>query len=633
MTGVVAGGLVAGGASSPAAAVGPWPGVGALFLERARAHPGRVAFRELALAGADADGALTWGEWEAAARRFAAALVARGVAPGDRVAVLAGNRRQWPIADLGTLLAGGVGVGIYPTSAPAQVAQVLVDSGAAVVVVDTPEHAAMVAAVRAAVPGLRLVVGPDAGAGAPEAMSWAAFLDAGGAALADAAVAAELERRIAGERPGDVALLIYTSGSTGEPKGARITHGALLASAASIREALGLGPDDTSLSLLPYCHAAERIFGLYTRILAGMEALLVPDHTRVWAAARAYGPTLFGGLPRFFEKAYEALREAEAEAEPGEEAERWRRVLELGRALSRSRRGAPGAPAWSARELRAAGVEWAALGEPLFRRVRELFGGRVRTATSGGAALPEEVAEYLDALGLRVLGAYGLTEHLCVAMNRAGHYSFDSAGPPMPGTELRIASDGEVQVRRGPLTFAGYHGREADTAAAFTPDGEWLLTGDVGTLDARGFLRITGRRKELIALSTGRKVAPLPIEARLSEQPLISRAVLYGEGRKFVSALLTPRRGAVEAWARGRGLDLDYPRLLEHPELLALVQRDVDAVNAGLSRSERVRRFLLLSRELAPELDELTPTLKVRRDVVLARFGPALDALYQGDAP
>jgi long-chain acyl-CoA synthetase len=613
------------GASSPAAPVGPWSSVTSLFLERAGQHPEGVAFRELAAAGGPADGVMTWGGWEVAARRFAAALVARGVTAGDCVAVLAGNGREWPIADLGALLAGAVGVGVYPTSAPPQVAQVLEDCGASVLVVDTVERAARVAAVREHLPRLRLVVGPTP-AGSGETVSWDAFLEAGRASLEDAAIAAEVQRRSTGARPEDLALLIYTSGSTGTPKGARITHRYLLASAASIRDALGLRPGDSVLSFLPFCHAAERIFGLYTSILVGREALFVPDHTRVWDAARDYGPTVFGGLPRFFEKAYEALRAAETA--PGADASRWRRTLELGRVLSRGRRGLE--PLRSLDDLQAAEAEWAEVGGPLFRRVRDLFGGRVRVATSGGATLPEEVAEYLDALGLRVLGAYGLTEHLCVAMNRADRYSFDTAGPPMPGTALRIAADGEVLVRRSPLTCDGYHGRPLDTAATFTPDGEWLLTGDLGSLDERGFLRITGRKKELIALSTGKKIAPLPVEARLTEQPLISQAVLYGEGRKFVSALLTLRRPVLEPWARARGLDPADPGLLDHPALRAAVQEAVDVVNAGLSRTERVRRFLLLDRELSAERDELTPTLKVRRDIVCARFGAALDALYVG---
>lgn len=586
-----------------------------LFLARAARHPERVAMR--VLEGARAGDSLTWGGWAGEAWRFAAALIRAGHRPGEPVAILAGNGPAWPIADLGALLAGGVGVGIYPTSAPAQLAQILADCGAGVLVVDSGEQLAKARAVRAAAPTLRTIVcweGAPAPGGAE--VEWEAWLATGG----DPAARAEAERRAAAVRPADAAILIYTSGSTGAPKGARIPHRYLAASTASIAASLGLREGDSSLSFLPYCHAAERVFGLYTRIRCGMEAGLLGDHAEVYAAARRYGPTVFGGLPRFYEKVYEALRAEEAGAR-GAVAGRWGRVVELGRRRSRLRRaGEPVPPTLE--------VEWAELGAPLFARVRAYFGGRVRVATSGGAAFPTEVAEYLDALGLTVLGAYGLTEHLCVAFNRADRYTFDSAGPPMPGTELRIAADGEILVRRGPLTFDGYHGLPGATRAAFSADGEWLLTGDLGSLDSRGMLRVTGRKKELIALSTGKKVAPLPIEARLVEEPWISQAVLYGEGRKFVTALLALRRHVVEGWARERGLDPADPTLLSRPELLAEVQGAVDRVNAALSRPERVRRWILLARELSAERDELTPTLKVRRPVIAQRYGADLDALY-----
>jgi long-chain acyl-CoA synthetase len=273
--------------------------------------------------------------------------------------------------------------------------------------------------------------------------------------------------------------------------------------------------------------------------------------------------------------------------------------------------------------------EWRAEGGPVFARARALFGGRVRRATSGGAPLPREVAEYLDAVGLPVLGAYGLTEHLCVAFNRPDACSLDAAGPPMPGTEVRIAADGEILVRRSGLTFAGYRGRPQETAATFSADGEWLLSGDLGRVDSRGMLRVTGRKKELIALSGGKKVAPLPIEARLAAHPWIGRAVLHGEGRRFVSALLVLRRTAVEEWARRVGISGAWPGLLRSADVLARVQAALDEVNAELSPPERVRRFALLENDLSAEADELTPTLKVRRSVVAERHRDTLDGLYQ----
>lgn len=594
-----------------------------VFLARVARYGDRPALRALAAGGAPRDEALSWRAWGEQAMAFAAALVADGHRPGEAVAILAGNRVAWPVADLGILLAGGVSVGLYPTSPAAQLEGIVRDAGAARAVAGTAEQAAKLAEVRRAVPALRTIVRPAPAAGEGEDVAWEAWLERGARAL-EGGVGEEVRRRVAAARPEDVALLIYTSGSTGEPKGARIPHRYLLESALSIQETLGLDDRDTALSFLPFCHAAERVFGLHTRIVCGMETGLVEDHARVWEAARAFGPTLFGGLPRFYEKAYETLRAEEAAA-AGEARERWARTLALGRERSRLRHaGRPVPPALEA--------EWREAGGPLFGRARALFGGRVRRATSGGAPLPREVSEYLDALGMPVLGGYGLSEHLCVAFNRPGSYALDTVGPPMPGTELRIAEDGEVLVRRSALTFAGYHGRAAESAAAFTPDGEWLLTGDLGETDARGMLRIIGRKKEVIALSGGKKVAPLPIEARLAEHPWIQRAVLFGEGRRFVSALVCLRRAEVEQWAAREGIALGWDALLAHPGVRERVQAAFDQVNAALSNPERVRRWSLLERDLSPEEGELTPTLKVRRAAVAERHRDRLEALYS-EAP
>jgi long-chain acyl-CoA synthetase len=434
-------------------------------------------------------------------------------------------------------------------------------------------------------------------------------------------VAAEIDARMSAAMPDDIALLIYTSGSTGEPKGARIPHRYLTASAVSVRDTLRLNDDDTALSFLPYCHAGERVFGLYTRILCGMRTGHVLQQARLWDAARAFGPTVFGGLPRFFEKIYEALVVREGMLD-GDARHEWQKAIELGRQRYSLKRA--GRPVPSALES-----EWRTASAPCATFVATLLGHRVRLATSGGATLPMEVADYLDAVGVSVLGAYGQTEHLCVAFHRPECYDTDTVGPPMPGTEIRIDADGEVLLRRGALTFAGYHGKPGESREAFTEDGEWLRTGDLGELTAGGRLRLTGRKKELIALSSGKKVAPLPIESRLIEDPWIGHAMLYGEGERFVSALLVPRRPVLEAWQRDHGLHLEYDDLLGHPDVVTRVQQVVDRVNALLSGPERIKRFVLLERELSVEADELTPTMKIRRAVVTERYRDRLEPLYR----
>ncbi|MGQ0560516.1 MAG: AMP-dependent synthetase/ligase [Gemmatimonadota bacterium] len=529
------------------------------FRDRARRQADERAF---AVFGDDVH-AHTWRQWDRAARSFACALIEEGCVRGETVAVLAGNNEVWPIADLGALMAGAVSVGVYPTSAAVQVHQVLNDCGARVVVVDTEAQLAKVLAVRSGLPRLRTIL-------CAADTSWREWLVRGAALLARHG--AEVEARIDNATPDDIAILIYTSGSTGIPKGARISHRYVTASVDSIRTTLDLTPRDSALSFLPLCHASERVFGLYTRIRTGMPALLVPDAASIWDAARSFEPTVFGGLPRFFEKIHEALLDGHS--------------------------------------------------------VPSMIGSRVRIATSGGATLAPAVAEHLAAHGLTVLGAYGLTEHLCAVMQRPASYSFDSAGLPMPGTTLAICDDAEILIRRSGLTFSGYHNHPGATRAAFTADGEWLRTGDLGFIDEAGRLHVTGRKKELIALSGGKKIAPVPIERRLAESSWISQAVLFGENRQYISALLVPRRRQVESWAAEQSLALRYDALLEQPGLLERIQSEVDAVNSDLSRPEQIKRFALLPDELSIERDELTPTLKIRRAVIEQRYRTQLEFLY-----
>ncbi|MBM3908638.1 MAG: long-chain fatty acid--CoA ligase [Gemmatimonadetes bacterium] len=534
----------------------------------AECRPDRVALRTMA------GDTVTWAALAVRADAVARALVASGVRPGDRVAVLAKNVLAWPLADLGTLRASAISVGVYPTSSPEQVAVVLADCAARVLIVDDDTQMEKVRAVRAQVPSLDLVVAWQAtGDGATP---WEAWL--GGAR-------GELPPP---PRPDSDAALIYTSGSTGVPKGARISHACLVATAESLRGVLGFTPDDSSLAFLPFCHAAERMFGHATRVWIGIEAMLVEDIADVFAAASTYHPTIFGGLPRVFEKAYEAMCGAEARAANPDEAR-------------------------------------ARIGEARLAH----FGSRVRRVTSGGAALPVAVARYLDAHGVRVLGAYGQTEHLCVAMHRPDRYNFTTVGLPMPGTEWRIADDGEVLVRRSALTFSGYWQREDETREAFTPDGAWLRTGDLGAVDAEGFLSITGRKKELIALSSGKKVAPLPIEAALTDGPWIEYAVLFGEGRHFIAALFTLRGETLRAWAAAAGVRGSLAELQGHAAVRAAVQAQVDAVNATLSRPEQVKRWVLSPASFTADAGELTPTLKLRRADVTQRYGALVASLYE----
>jgi len=559
------------------------------FFERAAREPDRSAYRVLARGQSALGETISWGHWARSARAVARSLIASGVGEGDRILVFADNTPLWPVVDLGALMARVVSVGAYPTSAAAQLAQQLQDCGARWVFVDSPARLALLLSVRDQLPWPVHLVSHDAAldVSAAGVMRWEDFLAAGDVATrapdsGDATtgnVRAELQRRLHAITPDDDALLIYTSGSTGEPKGARIPHRYLRASAESIAGTLSLTSDDSGVAFLPFCHAAERVFGLYVRIHTGMSAVLVEAPEDVFTATRLFEPTVFGGLPRLFEKL----------------------ALAASRATDH------------------AGAQHA---------IAELLGRRVRLATSGGATLPEAVALQLHAAGLTVLGAYGQTEHLCVAMNRPTHFRFDAVGSPMPGTTVRIADDGELLVQRGALTFAGYFGKPEDTRDAFTDDGVWLRTGDLAVQDADGMLRLIGRRKELIALSNGKKVAPLPIEAELVSSPLIAHAMCYGEGRHFLTALLQLERDGVEAFAARHGIAAAWPALADHDDVRAALQAHVNDVNSRRSRPEQVRAFTTTTKSWTVDSGALTPTLKLRRQRLTQQYQQELDAMY-----
>jgi long-chain acyl-CoA synthetase len=539
---------------------------------------------------------LTWGAWARAVDAAAAALDAQGIGVGDRVAVFAGNRPLWPVLDLALQQVGAIGVGVYPSNTAVQVAQLLADCTPALVIVDGVARLALVlealrisghrAALLADLSAAELTAAVSeaarpAAAPSPAVGPLAAWLAGGAAALAaDAGLAPRLRARAAALDPEGVAALIYTSGSTGVPKGAMIAHRCLAATAASVTAALRLSAHDCAVSFLPFSHAAERMFGQGARLAAGMATALVEDPADLFAVCADFAPTLVGALPRIFERVYEAAEVAR----------------------------------------RSGGDPRAALAARL--------GARVRLATSGGAPLSTTVAEALAALGCPIVGAYGQTEQLCVAMNAPDAPRTDVVGPPMPGAVVRVAEDGELLVRRGPLTFSGYWGRPDETAEAFTADGAWVRTGDLAALDATGALRITGRIKEVIALSTGRKVAPLPLEAALAEAPFIAHAVVHGEGCKFLVALLALRRPVVEQWAREHGLPGPWDALLRHPAVRAQVDGAVAAVNAALPRTDRVVAWEVVDGAWSVAAGELTPTLKVVRSVVEARHAALLAALH-----
>jgi long-chain acyl-CoA synthetase len=488
-------------------------------------------------------------EFDTQVHEFASALLACGLKRGDSVCILMGNVPEWPISDIGTIAAGGVGVGLYPTSSAEQCQYLINHSGAAVVLVDTHAQLEKILSVRASLPKVRFIITLDENAATNDVLSYRQFLELGSARREEFAPVL-LERSNAA--PDDVAIMVYTSGTTGHPKGARLSHRYIINSVESLRETIPIFETDVSFSYLPFCHVAERISGLYNRLYAGAPAYFVDDLARLGQYMLEVKPTVFASLPRFFEKIHAQI-----------------------------------------------------MADPNRRDVREYFGGRVRLLTSGGAPLPLEVNRFFAAAGLPILQAYGLTENVCVAFNRMDHYKFGTVGLPMPGCEVKLAPDGEILVR-SEMMFSGYYKAPEETAAAFS-DG-WLLTGDLGTFDEDGFLKITGRKKELIVTSTGKKISPLLIENMLKEHHAISQAMVCGEGKSYLVALIT-----VNGDAGG---------------LKRTVQKKVDEVNRRVSSTESIRKFAILDHDLEIAKDEITPTGKVKRDVVTRRYAKLIEELY-----
>lgn len=561
---------------------------------------------------------ISWSRFGREAHEFGCALLASGLTRGASVCILMGNIPEWPITDIGTISAGGVGVGLYPTSSAEQCEYIINHADAEFVLVDTKHQLDKILSIRPNIPKVKAIIAldEDAAHGAQGVLSYKEFLKIGQASRER--LSTLLKERATEARADDTAIMVYTSGTTGLPKGACLSHRYIINSVESLRGTIPIYDADVSFSYLPYCHVAERISGLYNRLYAGASVYFVDDLTKLWEYMLDVRPTVFASLPRFFEKIHARVM-ADLEKLSHEEQQRFHEALTVGRRLSRLRQ---------ARELIPAELqrEYDEKASTVLSRVNDYFGGRMRVATSGGAPLPFEIAEFFDACAIPILQAYGLTENICVAFNRPENYKFGTVGPPMPGCEVKIEPDGEILVR-SEMMFSGYYKEPEKTAEAMR-DG-WLLTGDLGEMDADGFLKITGRKKELIVLSTGKNVAPALVENLLKEHHLVSHALVYGDGRSYLVALLTLNQLEAEEYALSRGIKYEsFAELTRNQEILGLVQEIVDRVNARVSSSESVKRFRILDRDLQIEADEVTPTMKIKRSVVTERYGELLRELY-----
>ncbi len=579
-----------------------------------------TAYRNVGARGAKvALGAKAGGGWRTISyaglyeriRDVAAGLAALGVERGSKVGLMSGNRPEWPITDLAIQSLGAITVPIYSTLEANQVAHIVEDSGSHVVIVENGDMLQRVQEARAA-SGLHHIVVVEDGATNEEGIrSFDGIETAGGR---NPLVGWEEGWRSLGRE--DVATIIYTSGTTGLPKGAVLTHGNILANVEGVLDAMPLRSDDVFLSLLPLSHVFERTAGQYTALTLGASIYYAESIEKVTENLREVRPTVVPSVPRLYEKMYDRVRSQVAESPALR-----RKLFEVAVADGKRRYALEKAGGSVGRGL---ALRLKLYDRLVFKKLRDVVGGRLRFFVAGGAKLNAEVGEFFYAAGISIAEGYGLTETSpVISCNRIGRVRFGTVGEPLSNVEVRISDDGEVQVR-GPSVMRGYLNNDEANAGAFTEDG-FFRTGDIGEFDEEGYLRITDRAKNLIVLSTGKNVAPQPMETALVARPHITQSVLLGDGRKYVAALIVPDYEAVR-----KTLDTDAPddRLAEDERVRALVGEDIEAAAKDFAAYERPKKFALLQRELSAEEGELTPTLKVKMRVVREHYGDVIESLY-----
>jgi long-chain acyl-CoA synthetase len=532
-------------------------------------------------------------------------LAELGVGKGDRVAIISGNRPEWHIIDVAVHHLGALDVPIYTTLLAPQVAGILQDSGARAVVVENAEQLAKVAETRAACPALKDVILIDG-----DAVQGVRTLAACTKPLDLAAAERYLDECRSRVEPSDLATLIYTSGTTGEPKGAMLTHDNFVFDATSSSSQVPWpSRGETALSFLPLSHVLERLVD-YIYFERGVSIA----YCGVLEIADALGrikPAMFTAVPRVYEKIYDKIHQEVAKGSPIKQ-KLFRKAIEVAVAAARSG---------------STGLLHRVFDKLVYSKLRHGFGGRVRFSISGGAPLPAFVCEFFQSVGVLVLEGYGLTETSpVITVNTPARHRVGTVGPLIPGVEVKIGSDGEI-FTRGRHVMKGYWNKPEATAAAIEADG-WFATGDIGEFDDV-YLRITDRKKDLLVTAGGKNVAPQPIENKLKESPLIENAVLFGDRKPFISALLVPSFEALERFAAERGFDAsDRAELLARPEVVAAFQEVIEAANRDLARFEAIKRFRLISEPLSMDKGELTPTLKVKRRVVEKRDASRIESLY-----
>jgi long-chain acyl-CoA synthetase len=552
-------------------------------------------------------------------RALSLGLNALGLQPGDRVAILSENRPEWPMADYAIVCAGAWSVPLYPTLPSGQIAALLQNCGARAIFVSTAEQLAKIGAIRAQCPALEYVILLEgtAAPGPAGQLTFPQVVDKGRPTLE--MNPGIFEQRAARVRPDDVATIIYTSGTTGEPKGAMLTHHNFVSNVVACCEVVPIRGDATAISFLPLSHVFERMID-YAYAYRASTIAYAESIDKLRDNLLEVNPQCFAAVPRVYEKVHARILER-ADKGSGLQKKIFRWALEVGRArLAYDARGEslPGGLAWKVK-----------LADRLvFGKIRRALGTRFVFAVSGGAPLSRDLAEFFLGAGVTIYEGYGLTETSpVICVNGPKAWRLGTVGRPIPGVEVRIAADGEI-LTRGPHIMKGYYKKPEATAEAIDPDG-WFHTGDIGRLDADGYLSITDRKKDLIVLAGGKKAAPQPIENELKRSPFVGMPIVIGDRQKFLAVLIVPNFDRLKEWAAAENLAVDWAAIDANPAIRRLYQGEIDSYNAEKPHHEQIRAFALLPHDLTIEDGSMTPTLKVKRRILENRYQGLIEGMYQ----
>ncbi len=563
---------------------------------------------------------ISYSEYRRTVELFTLGLASLGIHAGDNLAIISENRPEWTVADMAMLALGAVNVPVYPTLTPKQIEYIFNDAGVKIAVVSNTFQLNKVLKIMPEVKSLRrIIVMTDKGAnGNDDVVSFSKVL----------ALGTEFEEGnptyfrecLSRPKPSDLLTIIYTSGTTGNPKGVMLTHANLVSNVIASAETIPFGPDDLFLSFLPLCHSFERMAGYYTAFSCGASVAFAESIETVRDNLLEVHPTIVTTVPRLFERIYGRIMK-QVEAMPAVRQQIFHYAVKTGKEYAAAKK--------RGRISAALELQHTLASKLVFSKLQHATGGKIRFFVSGGAALPQDLGEFFEAIGITVIEGYGLTETSPVlTVNRLDDYRFGTVGKPIPGVEIKIAPDGEI-LARGPNIMKGYYKNPKATEEVISSDG-WFHTGDIGKFDPEGHLRITDRKKHLFVSSGGKNIAPQTIESHFMNSKFIDQFVLIGDGRMYCTALVVPDFETLKDFADKEGVSCkDNHELVNHERVRKLYQDEIDHLQKDLPNFERVRRFQLLPVPLTVENGEITPTLKVRRKIVEQKFSHLIEKMYE----